>query len=136
MTVFLLYIEWYKNKSIKDHRKKTMHTFKKIIFFLGSNIIGFSLLPILYVTSVVTGILDINGENFDTANFFLSTAEIVGRDPMPVPIMLSFPSFTWAICALFSFAYFFVNKRWQRFFLLAPLVLPVTHALVILLQFA
>ncbi|MCK5384269.1 MAG: hypothetical protein KAJ29_01740 [Alphaproteobacteria bacterium] len=113
-----------------------MQTLKKLILFFGCNIIGFSLFPLLYVISIKTGIIDINAEDFDTSNFFLSTAEISGVGTIPVPIMLSFPTLTWIICALFSLSYFFVSKRWRRFFLLAPILLPFMHGFVIMLKYS
>ena len=113
-----------------------MHTLKKLALFFGCNIIGFHLLPLLYILSLKVGIIDLNNESFNTSEFFVSSAQALpDTDLLPVPVILFFPIITWAICALFSFAYFFVSKKWGRFFLLAPLILPFLHSLVLLLKF-
>ncbi len=115
--------------------KRAMQTLKKLILFFGCNIIGFTLPGMLYLFSISTGIIDLNAENFDTNGFFWGTTQTTDTGVTPIPFMIALPSLTWAICALFSFSYFFVSKKWGRFFLLAPLVLPFLHSLVILLKF-
>jgi hypothetical protein len=120
-----------------EQEKSAMQTFKKLILFFGCNIIGFQLLPLIYVLSLKTGIIDLNDENLNTSEFFFGAMQATeNSELLPVPVMLVFPLVTWAICALFSFAYFFVGKKWRRFFLLAPLILPALHSLIIMLKFA
>lgn len=38
---------------------------------------------------------------------------------------------TWIICALFSFAFFFLKSGWRHFFLLAPAVIPFLFGMVL-----
>jgi hypothetical protein len=112
-----------------------MKTFKKLALFFGCNIIGFHLLPLIYILSLKLGFIDLNDENLDTSQFFFGAMHAANSELLPVPIMLVFPLMTWVICALFSLAYFFVSKRWKRFFLLAPIIFPSLHSLVLMLKF-
>ena len=112
-----------------------MQTFKKLVIFFFCNITGFFLPLILYVLSLKFGIIDINAEGFDVENFFVGVTEVPNFGPIPAPGMIYFAHLTWALCALFSIAYFFVAKRWKRIFVLAPLLLPLLHSLIILLRF-
>lgn len=115
--------------------KRAMRTLKKLALFFGCNVIGFFLPPILYHFSLATRIIDINAENFDLSGFYLGATQISNGDPIYQPVMVLLPILTWIICSLFSFSFFFVGKKWERFFLLAPLLLPVLQSLIIMLKY-
>jgi len=114
----------------KKKRKSIMQTVKKLILFFTCNFLGFFLPSILYFTGLKTHFINLQAENFNIESFYVGTTQLHGTDPTPVPAMIFFPSMTWAVCALFSFAYFFVGEKWKRLFLLAPLVVPFLHSLV------
>ena len=130
------YIKRYEEKIETKHKKKSaMHTLKKLALFLGCNIVGFFLPALLYLFSLITRIIDLSAKDFDVSSFFLGTTETAGSELLPIPLMLFFPTLTWIICAIFSFSYFFVSRKWKRFFLLMPLLLPFLHAFVLMLKF-
>ncbi|MCK5375157.1 MAG: hypothetical protein KAJ40_07725 [Alphaproteobacteria bacterium] len=112
-----------------------MPIFKKLALFFSCNIIGFFLPLILYPLCLKLRIINIEAEGFDTSGFFIGTTEIPDVGMVPIPVTVYFPILTWVFCALFSFAYFFVSKKWQRIFLFAPLIMPLVQSLLILIRF-
>lgn len=107
-----------------------MNILKKLILFFGSNIIGFFLPTLLYYLTLKLRLVDFEAEGFDITGFYYDLSGDV-----PLPTMIFIPIITWVICAIFSFAYFFVSKKWQRLFLIAPAILPLLHSIIILVQY-
>lgn len=79
------------------------------------NVLGFFSVGICYAFGTATGLIDINASGFDTVAFqkWFFTGTIL----------------TWAICAIFSVAYFFTSGKMQRVFLWAPAVVPFFYGL-------
>ncbi len=73
---------------------------------------------LLLVLIVVTGIIDLNAENFDASAF---------SKWFVVRVMLS-----WLVCALFSISVFFITGYWRIVFLLAPAVVPFFYGLALI----
>lgn len=107
-----------------------MKTLRKLILFFVFNLIGFITPALIYGASLKFNLIDIDAEDFDVQGFFSAVVE-----ETPVPVIISQPLITWLICALFSFAIFFVARKWRRIFLLAPIILPTLHSFVLLLKF-
>tara|TARA_R110001592_G_scaffold144484_2_gene367614 strand:- start:1436 stop:1735 length:300 start_codon:yes stop_codon:yes gene_type:complete len=97
-----------------------MKTYKKLFLFFVCNALGFNIGPVIYVLSLKFDW--VNSQAIAEAGGNLESALIFG------------PSVTWLVCALFSFAIFFVRKSWRTIFLLAPIFVPLIHALVMLVK--
>ncbi len=90
----------------------------RIILLVAANAAGFFATGFCYYLGVRIGKLDINHPDFNAAllhhNFTMGMT-------------------TWAVCAVFSFAFLFLKGKEKYFFLLAPVVFPLAYGLSVLL---
>lgn len=97
-----------------------MKTLTPVLLFLLSNIIGYMLVVILYAVAPIYGFI-----NIETTDFLLNKEIDMGI----VLVM-------WLICAIFSFASFFLSRKWKIFFLSAPIIVPLICSLKLLAAYA
>ncbi|MGH1404784.1 MAG: hypothetical protein ACRBDL_11125 [Alphaproteobacteria bacterium] len=88
-----------------------------LLFFL-CNAIGLNVGALYYVLPLKYELININSEAYNAAA--LQTD------------MIFKVNLTWLVCALFSFSIFFVHGIWRKIFLLAPIVIPVLYATILL----
>ncbi|MGQ0527905.1 MAG: hypothetical protein ACT4OY_07775 [Alphaproteobacteria bacterium] len=95
-----------------------MTRFQKIALFVLINALGFLSPSFCYYIGITTGAIAPSSPDFDISTFRL----------------WFFPgiTMTWAVCALFSLAFFFIRDNGRWLFLLAPLVIPVLYGLSVL----
>ena len=86
-----------------------MKTIFPVLLFFAANIIGYTIVVLLYAIAPLSGFVDI-----ETSNFLLSQEADMGT------IML-----IWMACAIFSFRTFFIKTKWKIFFLTAPIIMPL-----------
>lgn len=94
-----------------------MRVLISVVLFFLCNLIGSLIGPLLYVLSVKYELVAAN-EGLDQTIFFNDIVLLV--------------SLTWLVCALFSFATFFLSGIWRVVFYLAPIVIPLIVGLVTL----
>jgi hypothetical protein len=94
-----------------------MKTYKRVLLFFLCNGIGYFTVLVFYVLSL-KHLVDLDAPDYNAAQFDFD--------------LLTKQSLTWLICALFSFAIFFVSKKWRLFFYLAPIVIPILSGLFLL----
>jgi hypothetical protein len=93
-----------------------MKHLSKIILFLLSNVVGFMSVALCVLVMTKSGAL--------------TNAEI---DPRSFQLHFVAATYlTWAACALFSVAYFFIKGKERFLFLLAPAIVPLVYGLYVL----
>lgn len=92
-----------------------MNLVLKFIAFLICNAVGFFSTAICFAIGIYTGLISPDDATFDMASFerWFMTGVMV----------------TWAICAVFSLAYFFIQGKMRFVFLLAPALVPLAYGL-------
>ncbi len=111
--------------------KDVMKTIKKLFLFFFCNWLGFTMPAIIYnLATLKFNLIDFENESFDALSFYSNMS-----GDTPAPVMVFEPTVTWIICALFSFAIFFLKGKWRYVFMLAPIVMPTLHSLILLIKF-
>ena len=95
-------------------------TLKNILFFFLTNFIGFNIGPLIFVLIVKYNLIDSENADFSPLIYehFMKTVTLF-----------------WLICALFSFALFFMKGNWKIFFMLAPIIIPAFYSLSFLVKY-
>jgi len=96
-----------------------MQTLIRVSLFFLCNVIGFNIGPLLYVVALKLNIVEITAENAASYEYDLIQVNLL----------------TWAACAAFSFAYFFLSGHWRKAFLLAPIVVPLLYCLASIVKY-
>lgn len=95
-----------------------MNHLSKILAFLIVNAAGFMSVPLCFIVVTKLGLLKMPSENLELYSF--KTQFMHGT------------YMTWLVCAIFSFAYFFLKGKERLLFLWAPLAVPVSYGLYVL----
>jgi len=86
------------------------------LFFL-CNITGFFTGSFMYAVAQIYRFINIEETGFSIANM---------QYDMGVVLMM------WAACAVFSFASFFLSRKWKIVFLAAPVIAPLISSLILI----
>lgn len=97
-----------------------MSTAKNIALFLICNIIGAFTAPTIYGISFAFQLIDIIGAGLDQATFEYDILII---------------QLNWLACALFSISIFFLSGTWKKFFLSAPILVPLILTSITMLKY-
>jgi len=89
-----------------------MNVILKLVLFLSSNLLGMWMHAITFWIVMTMGLRDFNA---DPSLLQFYSLQVIG---------------TWAICALFSFSFFFLKSKMRYFFLLAPTIIPFFFGLI------
>ncbi len=94
-----------------------MKIYLKILIFFICNIIGFFTGSFLYAMAQIYKFIDIENSGFSITSMQYDMGTIM---------------IIWLVCAIFSFASFFLSKKWGVFFLSAPIIAPFITSLMLL----
>jgi len=87
-----------------------MDSVKRVLLFLLCNLTGLAIVVGTFYAILLYDVID--PQSLDLS------AEAIQTLFIGVPMMI------WVACAIFSFAIFFVSKKWRPFFYIAPMVAP------------
>lgn len=94
-----------------------MKIYLKLLVFFLCNTIGFFIGSFLYAMAQIYKFIDIENSGFSLASMQYDMGVIM---------------IIWLACAIFSFASFFLSKKWKIFFLSMPIAMPFITSLILL----
>ncbi len=89
-----------------------------IFIFFICNFIGLTIVPALYAIAPIYKFINIESDFSANMQYDISYSMIA-----------------WLACALFSFASFFLSRKWKVLFLLAPIVMPFIFSIALLSKY-